>query len=270
MSRSFKPDIMSYFEGMDAALGKKRKRSSSGKSTSVKKVTPSVKKYVKKAIGLSQEVKENVVGINSGSTYVIQIVNSATVAGYWNLLPSIVIGTDDGQRVGSKIDPKKLILSGSIWRRTNSPTDAPYTVRMHIGRLKNQYNTPALADQNLFLRGTNGTITGPAIQAKNLLDLPINDDYWDVKYTRDFQLGLSTTGASNYQNNDKAVEYRFKVDCTKFIKKHWTYTTGNQYPQNDGLFVWFLPYTMDESAPVGTPNTTIAVTGYATLKYTDA
>lgn len=268
MSKRFYPDITTYFQGMDAALdrGVKRKRASRSKTVSAKKVSPSVKKYVARAIIKAEEVKVSSEPYAAAVT-TITAVNSSTMPIAFSLLPSLPNGDTQGTRVGNSIKVKELRLKGCVYRRGAAATDAPLMVRLYIGRLRDNLDTPVLTDYNRLFYGTNGAETNASSQVRDTMYYPIQSDYWDIKYVKTMFLGLAG-GTTTYSSNDVKTDYEIDLDCTKYVKKLWKYSAGNNYPQNEGLFAFLVPWTMDESAPAGVYQAAFALT--KTIKYSDS
>lgn len=261
----FFPDYSTYIEGKKVRA-RKRKAESSLSSSTVKKVAPSVKKYVKKAIGKTEEVKVSC-ELYASAVTTITAVDSTTPPLAFNLMPSLPNGDTQGTRVGNRVKVKELRLKGSFFRRGAAATDAPLMVRVYIGRLRDNLSTPALADYNKLFYGTNGAENGAVSLARETMYQPIQNDYWDIKYAKTMFLGLND-GTTIYSSNDTKTDFEIDIDCTKYVKKLWKYSAGNNYPQNDGLFAFFIPWTMDETTPAGVYQCGFTLT--KTIKYSDS
>lgn len=231
-----------------------------------KRVAPTVKKYVKKAIARAEETKVTTEPYASAIT-TVTAVNSGAAPIIFNLIPQLPNDTDGGSRIGTKVHPKKLVLQGSFIRRNAAATDAPLLVKLFIGRVKDNYDTPVLADFNQLFYGTNGAVTNASSLVKDTAYYPINTDAWDIKYVKTMLIGLAD-GSSTTSNNTAQSNYEINIDCTKYIKKTWRYTAGNNYPENDGLFAFIVPWTVDESTPAGVYQCAFNLT--KSLRFSDA
>lgn len=261
-AREFDLAMMAAADAVE--FGPKKRRFS--KPTAVKAVAPSIRKYVKKAITNNEEVKISSEPYAAAVT-TVTVVNSTNAPITFNLLPSLPNGNTQGDRVGNRIKIKELRLKGCVYRRGAGATDAPLLVRLYIGRLRDNNDTPALADFNKLFYGTNGAETNASSQTRATMYYPIQNDHWDIKYVKTMFIGLND-GTTTYSSNDTKTDYEIDIDCTKYVKKIWKYSAGDNYPQNEGLFAFIIPWTMDESAPVGVYQAAFALT--KTVKYIDS
>jgi len=246
-------------------VGQKRKAPAASAPT-VKKAKATIAKFVRKAIAKNEELKISSEPYAAAVT-TITAVNSGAAPLIFNLLPSLPNGDTQGTRVGNKVKVKELRLKGCVYRRGAAATDAPLLVRLYIGRLRDNLDTPVLADFNKLFYGTNGAETNASSQVRDTMYYPIQNDYWDIKYVKTMFLGLAG-GTTTFSSNDVKTDYEIDIDCTKYVKKLWKYSAGNNYPQNDGLFAFLVPWTLDESAPAGVYQAAFALT--KTCKYSDA
>lgn len=262
--------MSSFKRKFEKVFGPEPSTYSSKKKVKVAKVTkavaPSVRKYVKKAITSNEEVKISSEAYAAGVT-TITAVNSGAAPLVFNLLPSLPNSSSPGNRVGNRVKCKELRLQGTFFRRGAAATDAPLLVRLYIGRVRDNFDTPVLADFNKLMYGTNGAEVNASSLVRDTMYYPIQSDHWDIKYVKTMLLGLAG-GTTTYTSNDVKTDYEVDVDCTKYVPKIWRYSAGDNYPQNTGLFAFMVPWTMDESVPAGAYQCGFALT--KTVKFTDA
>lgn len=240
-------------------------------------VTPAVKQYVHRSIVRHGEKKVRVEPFNAGTLLTVTTVDNATTPAFVQIIPQLTVGSQQGQRIGAKVSPSKMYFRGTITRANSAATGPQYFCRMVIGRLKDNFDTPTLVYwQQLLYTDDTGSGTqsiGPNTQNLYTKALPFNSEVWDIKHIQDFKIGMSTSATVPYNNNDFSLTQEFNVDCTPFLKKKWTYstTTGapNLFPQNDGLYVFFIPWTFNEDAPAGAGTTPLRIAATTNLFYRD-
>jgi len=230
-----------------------RRSRKSGYTSFTRRTVPlPVKAYVKRAIASSEE---NKVTIRYFSHAGISATDVATLPLILNLVDNTVQGTGVCNRLGNKIKIKKCILDITMARSSaTGPANPPLYVTVVIARVKNGYDTPVLADLNNLKLGdsTAGTETVTGIYSADLRTMmsPYNKDYWDIKKIKHFKIwnaGNSTAGTT-FINNDFKTMVNMKINVAKYMKKLWTFSPGNNFPQNEGLFAMFFANTIDDSA----------------------
>jgi len=143
---------------------------------------------------------------------------------------------------------------------------------MWIGKLRGEPSkAPGLGDFNELLLAAGGGPIGPDTAFRVSNAYPVNDHEWDIKIRKVYKLGKASRADSSSNptaNNDFNLCYQDEIDITRFMKKKLMYdTTSNQYPSNDGLYMWFTFTTLDDSDPTGSfPN----VSGVVVTRFTDA
>jgi len=238
------------------------------KSVAVRSVTPAVRKYVRKAVRGEGELK---VTSDPWATnpFTLGLVNSANMPTVVYCTPLITAGTSQGQRVGAKVRPVKLVVQGTLSRLSTQATASPFFVKAVVCKLKLTTIAPVQADLNAMMYGTGGASVGPSTLAMETMDYPWNTDNFTIVWERMFKIGQASSATIPYTNNDFQNSFRFKVDLSRAVKKTWHYVSGNNYPQNDGLYLMFLPWTYDESALVSSPTVPITAAGVSTVWYRD-
>lgn len=232
-------------------------------------VSQAVKRYVKKFVQDDQETKI-AVGIYAGAG--VTNTDSLTTPLTYNLIPSIYQGAEQSDRVGSKIKVKKCMLRYMLSRNSTSPANPPEVTYVVICRLRNSYDTPALADYNMMkiANTAGGSFTkGPITSTdRRTFMTPFNLDVWDIKKVIKHKVwnASNATALSNSNNDFNGFEEQ-SVDITPYIKKDWRYMdTTNQLPENEGLYAAFFGMCVDGL----TFTNAIAVDTCITVEYYDA
>jgi len=229
-------------------------------------------------INSGQEKKDAILELNSGAQLQIITTSAGTGPAIQNIIPNIPQGVSDGNRLGNEVRVKKAYLNIAISRRAVNAQDSPVYMCIYIGRLYNSMDTPADADFNMLYRATGSTTTGlytAAAAAVNTMLSDINTDDWKIYFKKIVKMGNSnylannTTAASEaYSNNDFKNTFVKRINITKMLHKRWKFNNSvNDFPENDGLFLFVVPVTVDASTPTG-PNYTLTAT--SVVRYTDA
>jgi len=206
-----------------------------------KNVVPeAVKKYVQKYVSANEETKI-AVGIFSGAG-VTQTDNLTTPLTY-NALCPVFQGAEACDRVGTKIKVKKCMVRYCLSRTSTSAANPPLVTYVVVGRLRNSYDTPVLADFNMMKCANSGAgafTKGPitSIDRRTFMT-PFNLDVWDIKLVKKHKVwNASNTTALGYSNNDFKGYDEGSIDLTPYLKKEWRYMdTTNQLPENEGLYI---------------------------------
>lgn len=236
------------------------------------KVSKTVKKYVKKEISRNVEDKVAVYYPNRAG---ITATDVATGPLSIQCFPNIQQGVEVCDRVGNKINIKSCVLRYYLARASTTGVAAvPLIASVVIGRLKNDYDSPSLADFNLLKYGSSaaGAVTTTGIYSSDMRTVmgPFFEDVWDVKYFRQFKLWNSSNATNLYWNNNdfKLTSGIVQVNLTKWMKKVWTYMNAtNNFPENEGLYVMFYVNTLDDTAA---PTQAIFVDACINCKFQDA
>lgn len=197
--------------------------------------------------------------------------NSAIgVNDYASVLGQIPNGVLDFQRIGDKIMPKYLRVTGKVGIDVSSMTlNAPIEVRVIAFTqqgLTDYSNTGSLADPSDLLRGPGGTLVPYDGTIGNHL-LPINKVGFRKYFDKKFKLNIidaQTTG-QGVATTSSSASFSFKIKCPKYLK----FDAGVNWPNN------FAPYLavgfcyLDQATPavVVTPVVCDAV---ASLVFEDA
>lgn len=228
-------------------FGRRRAQRKTGlrKRKSVRKVSSTVKRYVKKAIHSNIENKE---GIYYGANNSLNSWGSANLGAGYRMLPKLYIGTDAGSRIGNQVRLVKGVVKGTInllpYDATSNPKPVPLWVKIFFIRditlsSQNDYFTQNQA--NAIFR-TNGNIL--PFQGNPLdLSLPVNSAYYRLLGSRTFKLGSAgysattpVSSGSYYDNSPMAQSFSFNWGkyCKKILK--YNDTTGSAC-QNDNMYM---------------------------------
>lgn len=232
-----------------------------------KKVSPVIKKYIKRVIHSQIENKQaNVIDdINIGSWFGDVNLNCKPLMPVAQGTPQGGIHIDQGvgqsDRVGNIVKTRKLlfryIMTPLPQSNAITPYNNPQEVRIFFGYLKNQRMTfPDVSTfNNLFQFGNNDTSP-----FNNLWDmtLPVNDDLFTIVKQVRHKVGNSgyadvqSSGIKQfnyYSNNDFKMNCMRTIDLTKFLNKTLKFndTTGTC---DSGLYVWFIAVNADGSQSI--------------------
>lgn len=213
------------------------------------KLSSTIKKYVKKEVHRNIENKEK---LNYVANQSIQVGNAGTST--YPLLMNIVQGTGDSDRVGNQIRTVKgqikLCVNLRPYDVSTNPNPQPTWVRVLVVRdLKNsgQLSTMDATAWGCFWRGNNTTL---GIQGNPLdMNFEVNKDYFRLLYDKVFKLGIGNhisgpTNPSSYFDNSPMAK-KLTINWGKFAKKQLKFTEGNNYPNNDNLYIVFLSCSAD-------------------------
>ena len=247
--------------------GSVQRKRSSGRRTSSRKSSSKVS-FAKSVKAIVHRMAENkrvsynsgttgiglnsIIGTNWDSTSVI------AVSPYTSRLP-ITQGTGQGQRIGNRINIRKLTMNAIFvpeqYDAVFNPTPKPMNITMYFLYSKNDPNaspTAAASTSNFFQNSGSSTgITGRLVD-----DLyKVNTDLWTVKKKITFKLGNAVyngTGTSpgnqSYANNDYPLNKKISIDLTKHCHKTQKFDDNTSLPSNPVLFCIILLANADGSA----------------------
>lgn len=222
-----------------------RKRVYRKKST--KKVSTTVKRYIKREIGRKVETKTAYVNnqITFGNINQSSTLNFAPILWYTGY-HTLASGVLDGQKLGNKVSIKRVLLKYVLFPQpydiTTNPIPQPIHVQMFLGRVKQSKSLLPSAGDVAMLFNQGSTTVSPT---GNLTDLNgmINKDYWDMKKVWEHKLGFSAyTGSGSsaapqyYQNNDFKYNVVRTMDITRMVNKLALFNDSANSVQNGNLF----------------------------------
>lgn len=242
-----------------------------------RKVSKSVKRYVKRAIHRSVENKEVInYAANIGLQGAQSGIATPNVVG---LIPALGQGVTEVTRIGNQIKLVSGTIRGYVnilpYNAVTNPSPPPVWIKIWIVRhlgINGQVTSPATTlDWTNFFRG-NATALG--FQNNTLdLTLPINDAYWKVEMSKTFRIGAASYSSSGpvssgaYFDNSP-MSHSFYFNFGKKCKKIWKFndTANSNLPTNENLYMVIQPVNAD-----GSSTTVPAEYHYTTLwKFEDA
>lgn len=232
-----------------------------------------LKSAVKAIIAADKEQKVEVSSILGGGITALLVTDNLTAPTFAPLLPELAGGNsaETGTRIGNEV----MVTRSYVKFTLSLPLDAtsnPYIVTLWIGKLRGEpAKAPSLNDYNELLLAAGGGPIGPDTAFRVSNAYPVNQDEWDIKVRKVYKLGKAARSDSTSNptaNNDFNLCYQDEIDITRFMKRKLLYDSStNQYPSNDGLYMFFTFTTLDDSDPAGSfPN----VSGVVVTRYTDA
>lgn len=180
---------------------------------------------VKKMIARNAETK--FIGLNHSAQYNNRINTSADA---FPLLPPLVQGTGDNQRIGNRITPKGLLVTVNIYLNDSAQTPAQTVILPRILCLKDKIcnSTP---DLNVDFTHLLDWGQGEHAFGGTLADYraPINRDAFTV--LKDIHTALCMGTAE--MNNMYIRTYKFWIKCPKVLE----YNDNQSYPTNFAPFI---------------------------------
>lgn len=238
-----------------------KKRPFYKKRRTAKRVSKSVKKYVKSAIRRSSENKI----VNWRYSGLLSAFNAPfsywLTSNFFELTPnsislSIPQGTGQGNRISNSINTRKVMLKYILWPTQYdgilNPFPRPVDIRVVIGSYK-----PDLVDGPLYTSFNNyfqqgNSSTGPL---GNLLDMvsDINKNQFQIYSDKVVKLGYSAaTGLGSvavtqyFANNDYKMNIIRKMNITKYVAKTFGFNDSTNDPSSGrALFIWFMYVNAD-------------------------
>jgi len=185
------------------------------------------------------------------------------------IVQSIGTGTLDYQRVGDRITPKYLTVSGRVWLSDQSmATNRPLEVRV-IAFNSKQYKSNAsitAVDMSTLLRGDLGTLVsynGSIMRSH----LPMNDAQFSRVFDKRIRLNMQASAGSSYPSSvaSSSAFFSFKVKCPKYFK----YDTTTNTPTNFAPF-FALGYTYLDGTPPDVLSPEVYCSAISSFSYEDA
>lgn len=254
------------------------KKITRAKRSAKAKVPMSIRSYVNKTVNRNLETK--MVTVQSGFTGYNSSINSA--GDNITLLPQLLVGTDQNNRIGQNIKPIKLVIRGYITYRTDAFQPAQVLGVRHFvysDRSVSNYTMSTAAGSNFNLLDLGGTaliFDGTLIR----YTLPTNKEgfkfYHDKRHIMNKPFGytdtLSTTSSNSITGFDNSMFIPFTITLTqKDLPATFKYDPqlSSAYPTNFAPFM-ALGYCNILGYGPDTLNPQIAMTFNSTLYYKDA
>jgi len=191
-------------------------------------------------------------------------------------------GTGEGQRIGNQVRTRKLVFSGvftpKAYSSTTNPDPHPMEIKMFFYR---QRNDPAVlpASPSADFFQFNNTTNGIPDSLMNQIEV-VNTDKYQLFTTRTFKVGYAINSATNQTpgtimpgpvaaSNDFQLNWKFKVDLTKYLPKVVRYNDNNAEPTTPGIYCLFVLARADGGA-IGTSAIPAQVAAVLNYEYEDA
>jgi len=247
-------------------------------STKPGKISAPVKSYVNRCIRRNEETKM------SSNQYTLSSFNSGitTSADLLTLLPQVVVGTGQNDRIGNKIRPVRLEITGYVVYYTDSLA-ALNDAKMIGGRLfcfqdkATRAYANSIFNYNLLnLGGTGNSFTGTALNWVSPHNKEQFTFFADKKMTFMKPFGNTNNGTPSTSNAitgmDKSLFHPFKIVLTqKHLPAILQYDQGDSlaYPTNFAPYLALGYCDLMNRTPDST-TTQLAMEFNATLYYKDA
>lgn len=268
--------------------GKKKANKSMGKKKGGgKSKTQTVKSIAKQAV--QQYMKKNVetkkgyleptnAGFNTQASNNFSVLPNIRQTNCYQLLPEISIGTTVNNRIGNKIKPKGLYVSGHIagdWLNivaNNASFQNMYVRLLCVADKQNNvdslaYNAFASSYVNLLNKG--GTSTDFLFSDQTSLYRPVNKERFTVYFDKVIKIGLysANVGTANVDQTHGIRTFKFKVP----IKEEFVYDDTNTRPTNASMPLLLCGYCPADNRNITAGATTsfIKLTYYTDFYYTD-
>lgn len=231
------------------AVGRRRRsirrtrRTRFGRRT--KRVSKTIKRYVKRAIGRRIENKEI---LNYGANQALRSAGVGFGPNVINCIPSVSNGNLQNQMIGNEIKCKRGIIKGTInllpYNASTNPNPGPVWVKMWLLKftlVQGQYTTPSTSiDWNTFFKVSNGATNFQG----NPMDLsfPVNQEYFRVLTTRLYKLGAtsySSTGpvSSGSYFDNSSMSRRFVINYGKYLRKTLKFADNGGQTTNNNCYL---------------------------------
>lgn len=212
------------------------------------KPSQAVKSYVNRVVSRNIETKINDVEQVGKSIY--GVISSNEV---YSLLPSLSMGTGEGNRIGNRVNCKSLTLRMSLYCYNQATTTPPIYFDIYIFKSKNKQvgaGFPTSSDMAMFLEDGNSSkqYVGTALDGMRYL----NDEMFSlVKHKRislynPYSTGISATASIN--------PHRYiKFNLGKVVKNSWMFNDTTNTIENDNLYICVgATIASGATLPVGT------------------
>lgn len=202
----------------------------------------SLKRYVKRAIAKTEEIKRQ-----HYAAYSIDINSYITDAECHLISPALSQGTGQGDRIGNAINIKKVILRiTAIPFAASTYGDLPQSYDVYVFRNRTS-NTVAAADMGRFLQAGNSATDYDGTNLHSLFS--VNNDKFKLFKHKRFRMGNVFT--TQNQTGTSGPRYKnYTLDITNCFKKRQVFSDnlaatptndnvylaiGGNFPTNDGL-----------------------------------
>lgn len=188
------------------------------------------------------------------------------------IVRNIPEGTDGESRLGDRIKPKKLVVSGILALDPNfQPDTKPMICRVIIASQKDiKVSTSVTAgnvDTNHLLRPAfNGAPEVGFNGVRAALNYPINDNKFKVYYDKTFTF-CPTAAASGFPLN--MAQYKFRKVITK-LPASFSYDAGNGDFANNFAPFLAIGYAYPDGTAADVVNTRIITSVHSKLYFEDA
>lgn len=238
-------------------------------------LNPVIKRYVRKVVKGTEEVKVQTAGIATSNNILGSGFNTTTGYGFTSsssIIPTIQQGVGQQQRIGNKIRPVgKLIVKGYVLAlpvntTSNAYINTPFTVRVVVWRQRQ--NPTSVSNTGILDSGVAGGGNDFDGTLYNLME-PYNKDKFEIGGVRTFQLQpcASATGITAENVGSYPVNKFFKMRIK--LPQSLLYNDTLLDPQNCR---WFLSAGIVQSNGTVITNSNIraTITADTILYYTDA
>lgn len=219
------------------------------KLRSSKTLTAAVKRAVTR-------IAEKKIAISSANNVTIATLNVATVTpSQIYLLPQLVQGTAQAQRIGNKISVQKCYLNVLVnilpYNSVTNPSTYPTNIKYWVVKDRRTVQRNALAAADMVGFFQNGSSVGNFSALPSDVLLSVDNDTWRICTSGTKLLDFSNTlnaglAANAFPTNDAVFQWKFYIDLTKFIKKTLMYDDSvSNVPTNDNLFIFFQAVSSD-------------------------
>ena len=220
---------------MAKGRGKKSKKTYTVKERKVKMSTElvsAIRDISKTAMKRTIETKMNDVQQNVRTVF--GYINDATVV---NLLPQLSHGTQEGNRIGNRVNCVKINVKFAVTAYNQAAPTAPVYFDIYIFKTKHRVQVPpSTADMALFLEDGNGASQYVGTVLDGLRSL--NDQLFTLCYKKRICVH-NTLNTSNYiaASSNLPVQRTFNLPLTKYVKKTWDYNDNTVDVTNDTLYM---------------------------------
>lgn len=205
-----------------------------------------------------------------------------TNADFYPIMPQVVQGGDDCQRVGNKIQPKGLYVKGEISLCSNSgqnfQSNLPIRVRVLILSMRNVKQTNLIAPNinylNLLVSNDDATATHTVLPYDGSVTnhmYPVNKDMYIIH--KDYQFTLCPDNQDTTANDGSPLYkahrfFKFKISTPKYLT--FDYQGGGlNWPINFAPFC-AIGYCFPDGTAPDTTQTKIATNVRSFLYYEDS
>lgn len=223
---------MAKFSAKGTVKFSKRKTLRKTQKRRTAKPSLAVKSYVNKVVSRNIETKIN--DVEQTGKIVYGVISNAEV---YSLLPTLSMGTGEGNRIGNKVNCKSLTLRMSLYCYNQSTVTPPVYFDIYIFKSKNKQvgaGQPTSADMAMFLEDGNSSkqYVGTALDGMRYLN---NDMFILCKHKRivmynPYQAGISATASINPHKY-------IRFNLTKHIKNSWNFNDTTNTIENDNLYI---------------------------------